>query len=1471
MDVRKTNDMSSPQIPNWFEFAASLPKELPDEAYDSLRTKFFNEQLRPLILQRGFSSEDTFAEWWKKTERPEKASFPRAQLVGRGVVSGLMAPVAGMMGKGQELKEYVGEAALEAQKQGISPDLYQMGGEMVGMAPWLAPSLGLARAGTSFLGATGAAASQVTKILLPEAVGVLQGAYDAASAEPEDRASAAAHGFAVGTLFTAGFEAIGPLWRLLRSRHRLTEAEAKAVDAVSKGIATEDEQLLAAKAAASDSSVVSTIREHSQTQKTVDRVSAKGVDVVDPAAPELEPFSIEVLMPNGKTEKLTKFPATKTREVATWLSNRLKQGGKVVSITGDEKGIVGVRTAVDQVLEQAKAFEVKMTPRKDPGAPPPTDPPVSLPTDDAALSAKTVPSQASAAPPPPPAVEGAPAPSQAKTAGQVVSPVLREIRSWEGRVQNSIGDDTEKVYYDFEDNYGAIYIDADRKIGEVIKSTGEKTEVRLTEVSEVEVQEAIRKAYGKGKRPAAKRIGAVPTDFIRHTADGTYVNEMTGEKFTTLDAALGSLGKGGKPASGILTRPAILGATNEGVPIPRPFSNYPSSTGFAERPLASRFVTKEGVIVGSEETPFAGLTYSEVGEHPIIYYTKDLLTRGIVYHETNHALVGNLGLTNTLVEMGSKIDYKTGTMWRDLLNALDPLYSEKPYVDFFPEEVWNHLNQAIRLGDEDMLQSFIDADLDRANVLGFARTVNRTLLDNLHHFDDSLHKRVLERRLEDILRRTGTLAEKNRQVSPSGLTVRYADGNFHVVDEAAKKTHVFDSEANAASFMERHRQPLSTPELADFSSVPPEVRNVLPKPATTPSTRRRPTSQDPTIVKALGLPEKGRIPVGLSPLTFLFTPFYSWLDTVSRRANSPYLYEVFGVKLKQAAIHADRELHLWKDKIVATGADKLGYEKLSDIGVYLGTIKNKRGKAAVDLHLTNEEIEVASKIEKVHQDLERQYGRKSPYTDHYFQQWDHPENIFDNPPPSSTLSKDDIAWSIKHARRFEIDFEDKNALSNLVTFARLTSKDRVMGEAVTEAKGIVNAKNAEGKYALGTLRPLFQRHLDYMDQVPDYSDRAIRLGIQHAYDSINEVIPKVNKWLPADHKLGKLEPPADAMQKYLTLSFASTMGWHRPISAIRDSLQVVMTTYPLLGEKYFSVGMRDAWKKGAFDEAQDAGALMFEHPLSALRSTRPEMEAGRGKVIKFADWLLTPMTISNNANRMVSYFGHKEQALDALKGYLGHRNPKQFLKESSAIFLDDGMKSAILAELPTVTPSNWEPFVQRVAKEMTEISQWNYHRGAQPGAYKFAVGRLLGQYGTWPLNYISFIQRILRNGDAVDKSKVMTRLMLAHTTIFSAMEGIGIDAGQWILTQPISYSGGPLFQTVTNLPQSFDFESDRGREARDQLVRQLYLSVPTGLAFRNIWTAIAEDKPDKALIFLGFQPMKEGAHEEIGLHGLLPP
>lgn len=890
-----------------------------------------------------------------------------------------------------------------------------------------------------------------------------------------------------------------------------------------------------------------------------------------------------------------------------------------------------------------------------------------------------------------------------------------------------------------------------------------------------------------------------------------------------------------------------------------PSSQPPSSMGYRERPLTNRLVTPFEL---DNPLAAASVLVPGAGKKPTITYLDALLSPKHIYHENMHGHLGFLGLDRFVEDQ-----VRSSPMGKQLFEFMSPsLRASYEKVGVLGEETWTYLSQAIRLeekGEKYLLDAFIDADTDRETVMGFANKMADDLLARVSEKAPSVHKSAMQRKLNDLLRRTGGMQDLSKEAEALGEQVTLQDGKFAVTKDG--ETHLFSDRKDVETFIESNfKEPLNAPELVDTTHLPEGIPRYSARGPV--GGRRAPKTTDP-------LPTDFKEPLkgGVMLFSHFLRPFYPWVDDLAKKHGLPNLYSAFD-KLRSSSLEMEKSyvgaLHEIEKAFKRAGANVNTYshKKRVDLAEYM---KFETPEMAAQLNLTSQDLKVASELRKVYDWGYSDIGVKAPFLDHYVARMTPDTLDLDALRRMGKYTKADIDFFANHIRTQELDPTDRDIVSNMATYFRLGYKWKFMKDDLSAAAKIVDEQNARGEWVLGSYRPLLRRHLDYLRGQPDYTQRIVNGVLESAKEVYNEGVRKVNASLPEKMQLEEMTLPAqDILGKYILFSYAGGLGF-RPMAFIRDTLQLLTTTIGVLGPRYLARGMETALKEkaDAWHGAQKYGWLLKENPLANLYSGGYE-KLSPSRATALAETALTPLRWSNNSNRLIAGWGHYAKTMDALRENVGE--PQKAAKKIGLYYLEDGLQKRYLQEISQATPDKWDDLAMRISKDMVDFSQWNYRRGASPGVYKYALGRLFGQYGTWPLNYIEFLRHVLSRGDAVDKTKAISQLALSQYAILYAGQSAGIDTGTWVGAEPMAYSGGPLMQGLQAFPSALSTETPQGMEARRTLRRLVFPGpIPGGVEASSLLKALQADDKDAWKYFLGFQPLRAG-EEARGLHQAIP-
>jgi broad specificity phosphatase PhoE len=893
---------------------------------------------------------------------------------------------------------------------------------------------------------------------------------------------------------------------------------------------------------------------------------------------------------------------------------------------------------------------------------------------------------------------------------------------------------------------------------------------------------------------------------------------------------------------------------------------------FKEGPLVNRISASDDIMEGTRGMAVA----PSAGEKPNMLINRDTADRSTLVHEWGHNLITLNRMRGLVREATTRDDGEqlvhdvfNGNSFSDENRAA---YTPTPSV--IPEEILMYTNQAIHTGDQQLLDEFGRDDTDKEHILQWATRVNNELLDHLAEQPDSMAKRRFERQLGAIVTRgTRQMSDLRSAWDNAPGEVGLEDGQYTYRDY--DRVERFPTRDALSRFMETmFGKPITAPELVDLDSVPDGIPRYA-RDIQANNNMRAPLQGDPPP------PELSNNPTpraGLLLGSFFTRPFLSWLSSAAERFDRPQLYAA-GKVLDEATGNMDVAMAPYV-KVLKDNLWSMGDSRQDAMYKFMEAEPKDKQFVAQELGITSEEMQKLKTLDdEFIQPLKSATGTSLT---------DYVQNIV--PMVRNARYDLDALYPKDRTHGFwaqamidgALDPRDTNLTRVAATYVRRAMQRQFLDGPLKDWQKVVNEKTPDGDSYYGALRPLLDRHGQYVKGIPDWSQKLVMGAIEGATEVINNGIDAVNSKLPASMQIPNLDAgPHDILSKWLTFSYAGGLALRLAVPT-RDALQIFLTTYPLLGN-YTWTGMRRAFsiiKEGtgadAWQTAEKYGALITRNRLGEMYAGGASEDSGLGgRMQEAAEKILQPIRWSHNSNRVVAFWGHVAKGEDALADLQGGGTIGDFTRDSGLWFLPKAQQTRYAAELmKSTTPEASNDIIKRMASDLVDSTQWNYNRGAMPGIYKYQLGRLFGQYGSWPLNYIEYARKMVGSAVTGDNKaeafKTLSRLVVAHGAVLSAAQAAGIDAGHWVFTQPMAYGGGPVMNAITNIPGSMDFESRRGEEARGELEHLVWPDMlPGGEEAHAIWQAATSSDRNVLIRMMGFQPM--GPHEaEKGMHQFVP-
>lgn len=1526
-------------IPAWFEYAKGLPQDLPDTAYDAMRDKYFQEQVAPQVLTQGYGLEPARQQFMQGTERQDKASYPRAELVGRTAVKALAAPLS-LIDRTQyeHTFEHPAEAAAaEASKQGINPAPYEFGGEMLGQAPYWAAGMGAVGAAGKAL----EAGPTIQKVINTIGASLIQGSYDAAKAPAGQRTIDGMKGAAGGALMVGGLEALGGVVGGLMSRGVAPEAAA-AVEKVAKGAPDESQLAAAATTAASQPDVQELIK------KQVSDLAAATKSVGVPESSVVETLNkrvkIQMTGADGKPYNIGGVVGMKLEDMPKIL-DRIKQhldnGGAINQVAGDPRVVDGFYRQIEELKAADGTFDLQLPDRAEPlkndaaGVQPPITTP-KLPKELAGakpryqnlqltfendidrasyISAQQTPSARDADYIAWAAQKLGVTEPEVRMRGREIK---RYIKQQASQLEEGVDTLTIPNYSDTSaepmfarkqvtpSDIPFSELSLDDKIKRLrdqvtnvpqedepnIPSFADEGSYRPNDINypgQPDLEQQLRQSLEQKKFPGVKfaqnlgdyqvvdSLGKARGLPFKELWKAQQAAEQFGHSYTVrvpkavaalmeqeygreslLGMEVEGLGRITGYSKGEGSSFSSLGLTSDQfaqLQSPEELVTPPerSDVRYKETPLAHRIVGDIPILsaneaTGASITPFAG-------DKPYMLLSPEA-DRATLFHENLHGHIGYLGIRNDFVD-----HLEPQNIVREIFNRGFSKDAQETYADRgWAEEVYVHAATALRTGDQAMLDTFAEADTDLPHVLDWLTTSSKKLQDLASEQTDSLHKRTLERRMNSVVSRASAKIEDIRStVAQSGLSVDYNDGRFSVRDGGAAR--YFDTRDSVVEWLEsKGTEPLNSPELVDDALVsagtPRFARDIAAHSITRPPVTSTPTGVEEMVNDPLR--------AGASLASRYIRPFYDWLSTVVGKTGKQELWDAF-FPLDGQVTEMNNFIRPYGEVLRDT-IGKYDSKRQSDLMKLLMEAPAHRQALVDEFHFTPEELgDLADLQEQFMDPLRHELGHdlgdylqdKLPkiIANDY-----NPERAF---PRTSQVGEE--KWLAGKVNIFkdglatgEISPRDTNLIRLAANYLRMGARQKFMGEQLDKAAELVNETNEDGSYALGLLRTPLARHIEYMRGIPDHTQRVAESVVGAAVSKINEGIEAVNSKLPESMQLGSIDSaPRDVLGKAILFNYAGALAL-KPALLVRDMAQLLLTTLPILGrytwtglERVFPI-IKEGVESDAYKIPLKYGALIEKNDLQSLTGDTSTTNWAN-KALSFIQW-------SHNSNRLAAFWGHEAMAKDALEEFAATGDQDKLIKDSGMWFMSDQMRQHYLQEsmMQKFQGEDLTDLSRKIAKEMVELTQWNFKKGANPGIYEYQLGRLFGQYGTWPLNYIEYARRFVAGSDKTAAMQAITRLVLTHGAVIAAGEAAGVDLAHWTFTQPMAYGGGPALEILTNLPQSMDFETQRGSEARSELRRAFFPGmIPGGAAFETTLKAVQNDDPNLWLRILGFSPLDD--------------
>lgn len=277
----------------------------------------------------------------------------------------------------------------------------------------------------------------------------------------------------------------------------------------------------------------------------------------------------------------------------------------------------------------------------------------------------------------------------------------------------------------------------------------------------------------------------------------------------------------------------------------------------------------------------------------------------------------------------------------------------------------------------------------------------------------------------------------------------------------------------------------------------------------------------------------------------------------------------------------------------------------------------------------------------------------------------------------------------------------------------------------------------------------------------------------------------------------------------------------RPAIIARNWMQTLQMTPGRVGVRWYWDGVQKALDKGNYQYALKAGAIdpniIPLHLADTVLGTSGD-RAFLGDVgnkisqLKFRtgldragqvyndifdvglDWYRKP----DDVGRAIAFWGQRDRALDAIgkwrRGEIKSFN--KMMEEAKALTYHEPVQEEFVRILRS---QGDEAAADFLGVELSKDTHFRYGHANHPIGWNGPMGRLFGQFGTYPVQYFDYLVKGLSRGTAKDRAE----FIMTHAAVNGSIVGGGAAAGlnlmSWATMPALTYTGGPYADMALNL------------------------------------------------------------------------
>lgn len=346
----------------------------------------------------------------------------------------------------------------------------------------------------------------------------------------------------------------------------------------------------------------------------------------------------------------------------------------------------------------------------------------------------------------------------------------------------------------------------------------------------------------------------------------------------------------------------------------------------------------------------------------------------------------------------------------------------------------------------------------------------------------------------------------------------------------------------------------------------------------------------------------------------------------------------------------------------------------------------------------------------------------------------------------------------------------------------------------------------------------FTKMLQNIEGIKAPADEIVRYATDTTFDTICEA---VNRRFGTSFKMHKKHDP---LSKFITIATGAHLA-ARPFPVMRNLTQSAVTGGTVIGMRW--------WLEGLDAVVNNPGQIKRLMNLGMI-SPR-DIPAGAGFDIAnrglgaLVHKGMIPYKWADFVNRAVVFSGLERRFDEAFKKYMTGKKPniKKFVRYSGMNLFGkaeyNGMVELVNANNMN-TSLGYKAVKSRLARLGADYTQYLYNSFDQPYALREGIGKVFGQYTSWPINFYNLVKdRLLSDSLTVQqRAGFFARLGFVTGAIATGLHSAGISPQGFAPWNMMLISGGPYYQLLHDALAS----ANGDQQAYRKLVHGLSSLVP---------------------------------------------